>query len=299
MRDLISVIIPTYNRQNIILGAIKSVECQTYKNFEIVVVDDCSKDDTEIILKNNKDINYIKLDRNLGNAGARNVGVKNAKGDFIVFLDSDDRMKKDCLESFNNLIHRDPNVMFAFGDHEVYNVQESITTISSWEPNKNKSFLEELKIGTGCGIMVHKKCFEKVGYFDERLRVAVDTDWLIRLNKKVNYHYIPKVLVTIYLHKGERVRNDKSELIKSYGIIVKKNEKEINSNKDLQKRFFYKLQWLNYHGGNTKDGNYHFFNLIANRIFLFKTIILFLVFNIFPTKIARQIHINLNGDNKI
>ena len=299
MNDLISVIIPTYNRQHIILDAIESVENQSYINWEIVVVDDCSTDQTSDILQNRDNINYIKLEKNKGNAGARNVGVKISKGKYIVFLDSDDRMKKNCLEIFNELLQRLPDTLFAFGDHEVYNVQNGLKKISTWKPNPTKSFLEELKIGTGCGIMVHRKCFDIIGMFDERLRVAVDTDWLIRLNKQISFKYIPEVLVTIYLHKGERVRNNKGELIKSYEIILEKNKEEILRNPKLTRRFFYKLQWMNYHHNDIKNGNNYFFKLLNKNVVNSKIILVYLIFNLLPANLAQKLHMKLSGNKSI
>lgn len=89
---LVSVIIPTYNRGRLILDSVNSVLNQTYKNIELIVVDDCSTDDTKEVIESIKDshIKYIKLEKNSGACIARNRGIEKSTGEFIAFNDSDD-----------------------------------------------------------------------------------------------------------------------------------------------------------------------------------------------------------------
>ena len=97
---MVSVIIPTYNRSNVILNSVNSVLNQTYKDLEVIVVDDCSDDETEIVLKSIKDqrLRYIKHEKNMGACAARNTGIDLAKGEFIAFHDSDDICRKERIE---------------------------------------------------------------------------------------------------------------------------------------------------------------------------------------------------------
>ena len=94
--ELISVIIPTYNRRDKVTYAVKSVLDQTYSNIEVIIIDDASTDNTEAEIKKIKDdrIRYIYLEKNHGAAGARNVGIKEANGTYIAFQDSDDIWEK-------------------------------------------------------------------------------------------------------------------------------------------------------------------------------------------------------------
>ena len=91
---LVSIITPVYNAERFLSETIKSVKEQTYKNWELLLVDDCSKDNSAKIIKefNRTDdrIKYIKLEKNSGASISRNTGIKNAKGRFIAFVDSDD-----------------------------------------------------------------------------------------------------------------------------------------------------------------------------------------------------------------
>ena len=90
--DKISIIIPTYNREKLLIRSIKSILKQTYKNFEIIIVDDFSKDNTKNIINifNDKRIRYIRLRKNKGASVARNIGIKKATGKYISFQDSVD-----------------------------------------------------------------------------------------------------------------------------------------------------------------------------------------------------------------
>lgn len=98
--DLVSIIVPVYNAEEFINDTIKTVQDQTYKNWELIMIDDCSTDrSTEQILKYKSDkIKLIKLKKNSGAAICRNTGIKEAKGRYIAFLDADDLWKKEKLE---------------------------------------------------------------------------------------------------------------------------------------------------------------------------------------------------------
>ncbi|OKA33153.1 glycosyltransferase family 2 protein, partial [Bacillus cereus] len=100
MGNLISIITPVYNSEKYIEFTIKSVLNQTYSNWEMLIVDDCSKDGTEEVINQFKDprIKYSKLEKNSGAAVARNEALKKARGKYIAFLDADDMWKPDKLE---------------------------------------------------------------------------------------------------------------------------------------------------------------------------------------------------------
>src|SRR5687767_4085845 len=94
---LVSIILPTYNRKHLLTRAIQSVQEQNYTNFELIIVDDGSKDNTWEVIKNFQDsrIHYLRHEANYGAAAARNIGVKASHGNFIAFQDSDDEWLPD------------------------------------------------------------------------------------------------------------------------------------------------------------------------------------------------------------
>ena len=100
-----SIIIPAYNAENSIQKSIDSILNQTYNNYEIIVVNDGSTDNTINLIEKNSKIKIINQ-KNLGVSSARNTGIENAKGDFIAFIDADDYIEKNYLEEFNNIIEK-------------------------------------------------------------------------------------------------------------------------------------------------------------------------------------------------
>lgn len=102
MNNLVSIIMPSYNTAKYISAAIESILNQTYENWELIIVDDCSTDNTDEILteyaKKDSRIRYYKNEKNSGAAVARNRALRQAKGKWVAFLDSDDLWEKDKLE---------------------------------------------------------------------------------------------------------------------------------------------------------------------------------------------------------
>lgn len=117
---LISVVMPNYNGHRFIEQAIDSVLSQTYKNFELLVVDDCSKDDSLSLIKqkaqSDNRIRVISLEHNAGVANARNVGIKEAKGEYIALLDNDDLWTEDKLERQLVLARKGADIVYCSYD---------------------------------------------------------------------------------------------------------------------------------------------------------------------------------------
>ena len=100
MEELVSIIMPAHNCQRLIGESIRSVVAQTYRDWELLVVDDCSTDDTARVVRNADDsrIRYSRLDKNSGAAAARNAALKQANGRYVAFLDADVMWKRGKLE---------------------------------------------------------------------------------------------------------------------------------------------------------------------------------------------------------
>lgn len=119
--DLVSIIVPVYNAEKFIKDTIKTVLNQTYKNWELLLINDCSYDNSTNIIedyrKNDKRIHLINLEKNSGAAIARNTGIDNAKGRYIAFLDADDLWNEKKLEKQLNFI-KDNNYEFTYTSYE-------------------------------------------------------------------------------------------------------------------------------------------------------------------------------------
>ena len=225
----ISVIIPTYNRGKIIGNSIKSVLNQTFKNLEIIVVDDGSKDNTKEIVDEFKDerVRYIKLNNNTGAANARNIGIKNAIGQYISFQDSDDIFYPDKLErQLKNIINKNSNLDFC-KIKVIFNSSFSyfVPSIKQEKNLFNNSIINEL-ISKGNFIsnqaILIKKQFLSKYLFDPNLPRLQDYDLILRMIHRAKISYTKDVLVELHIQKDSITRSNK-KLRKAIYILLKKN----------------------------------------------------------------------------
>jgi glycosyltransferase involved in cell wall biosynthesis len=184
---LVSVIIPTYNRASFIKETLRSVLAQTYQNFEIIIVDDGSTDDTKDVVKSIDDdrINYIYQNNSGQPANPRNNGIKHSNGKYIAFLDSDDLWIPEKLEIQLDYFEKDSNLLLISSDAIKFpGIEEKMQNSKN---NKLLTFKELIKqnlVFTSSVIML-KEVVDKVGVFDEdsRLRAVEDFDYWLRISK--------------------------------------------------------------------------------------------------------------------
>lgn len=187
-QELVSVIVVTYNRGYIIGSAFESLRKQEYKNFEVIVVDDGSEDDTADIVKkfSDLDIKYIKLEKNQGQSHARNVGLEHAKGKYIAFLDSDNEYLPQNLSIKMKMLKDSPEkVGFVFGPFvrewdEIEEVFPPVEMEQEIKENLKKIMLRMNVIDTNA-VVIKKECFTKVGTYDEELPRLIDWDMHSRI----------------------------------------------------------------------------------------------------------------------
>jgi len=201
MDGLVTVIIPAYNRVNYIEQAIKSVLGQTYKNVELIVVDDGSTDGTYNVLENYHDqlilLTHDKRE-NKGQSASINLGLKQAKGEFIAILDSDDYWELNKLEVQVAYLNKNPSIGLLYTNG--YGVNESGEIIYPYhkdnhiETNDPNRVLVDCYLALPVNSLVRKKIYDEVGGFNEDYRAAQDHDMLIRIAEKTNLAYLPDFL---------------------------------------------------------------------------------------------------------
>ena len=203
--DLISVIIPTYNREYCLGNAIHSVLEQTYSNIELLVIDDGSTDETEKVISSIKDnrLKYIKLEKNVGPSRARNEGIKRAKGEYIAFQDSDDIWHNNKLAEQYKVMNKNPDCQLVFCKYKIITAdnkivpEEDFFDVSKYRYGMFEILLNENKIGTPA-ILVRKSMLEKVGGFNNNLSTLEDWELCLRIAEQGNIEYINKVLLDVY-----------------------------------------------------------------------------------------------------
>jgi glycosyltransferase involved in cell wall biosynthesis len=296
---LISVIVPVYNRQDKVGRAIESVLNQGFSGWELILINDKSTDNSLGIINEYQDSRIVVLDlsENKGAATARNVGIKRAKGKFVTFLDSDDCYKPDFLEkSYRLLSPTGEAVGFSWTGYTFVSSNNQKTQF--WKPSESSnyyhSFLESLHTGTNSGLMVKSEVFKKCGYFDERLRAAEDTDFLLRIIQDFKFIMIPESLVNIYIDHTNRLSVDFKRIASAYNLIYPKHEEVIASNLGLKIKWYYKMVWLNYHLGELKLARSFFKKLIQQKIMHYRAWQIFLIFEVLGSKYGAKTHVFLS-----
>ncbi|MBO4908227.1 MAG: glycosyltransferase [Lachnospiraceae bacterium] len=209
----VTVIIPTYNRAGTIEKAIKSVLDQTFEDFTLIVVDDCSSDDTEKVVANIPDerIVYHRLSENKGAAGARNEGARLATTEFIAFQDSDDAWLPDKLEKQMKYMEDHPEAGMVYGRMRVISPEKTYefpneAVTGDLEGKIYPWLLRRNTVGTPV-MFIKKKYFEETGGFDTSLRCLEDWEFAIRFSKRFEIGYIDDVLMDSFLSEGGVSRN--------------------------------------------------------------------------------------------
>ncbi len=262
-----SVIIPTYNRASLLGRAIRSVLTQTFKDYELLVIDDASSDDTKNVVQsfNDERIIYIRREQNGGSSATRNTGIKQARGRYISFLDDDDEYLPDFLaETYQRFETLPGSVGFIGSGIRVVGERSGKEIfLRNQIPAKPKisnreelylSCLKQLPFGTGWGVTFRPSCLDSVGLFDEALRTDVDRDFILRLVRYFDYDVIDKVLVKVHRHDGPKVTTYGPTKARSYEQLINKNFSALFSNPQLWAEWHYKTGWLHYHSGESQLG---------------------------------------------
>ena len=222
----VSVIIPTYNRAHLVGRAIRSVLNQTYQDFEIIVVDDGSTDNTEEVVKSFNDprIRYIRHEKNRGGSAARNTGIRAARSEYIAFLDSDDEWLPEKLEK-QVLIFSDDQIGLVYTGRRVIDsrsgrcLSEKIPEI---EGDVYKQLLEGDFIGTCSSVMVKKGILEGIDGFDETLPSRQDWDCWLRVARNHQVACVKEVLVIQRIGHAQ-ISSKLSRIIKGTERIIQKH----------------------------------------------------------------------------
>jgi len=212
----VSVVVPTYNRAHHLEQAIKSVLKQEFEDFELIVVDDGSTDETRSVVQSFDDprVQYHVHDTNKGGSAARNTGIEESTGKYVAFLDDDDewlpeklRLQVACLES------RGDEWVAAYCDYDVVRDEDSLIghlpsfvldrwpgAISKPRPEGGRELIpvllaRNLPHGGASTLMVRRDIVEEIGGFDPEFRRHQDHEFLIRVLKNGNLAYVDGTLV--------------------------------------------------------------------------------------------------------
>lgn len=249
---LVSIIIPTFNRAHLIRETLDSIIAQTYKNWECIIVDDGSSDETDEVMlaycENDTRFRYYhRPDKHLpGGNGARNYGFEKSRGDYIQWFDSDDLMMPEKLELKILLFQKQVANFVVCEGGELIDWKD-LSYKKKWKPFKSKhAFKEHVKgnlvFGTN-GPMFRKSYLEEKLLFDEELIISQEWEFFSRLLlTKPDFEVINKVLY-VYRNEIDGKRNEITQVkfknrIKAYSKIVQliNTEKRLDTNEDFEVR---------------------------------------------------------------
>ncbi len=231
MSPKISIIIPAYNSEKFIKRTIQSVLNQTYKNFELIIVDDGSTDNTKEIVrefqKKDPKIKYIWEKNSGAPARPKNRGIKRSKGEYIAFLDHDDEWMPEKLEKQLNLFEKEKNLKLGFisSNGLVFNEKEN-KTYEHKITKRGEVFQDLLAnnfILSSSSVLAKKEVFKNVGFFDENLKFSDDWEMWIKIAQKYEFDFFDEALFKYYWH-GENVMNKLKgeEKLKEHKYILEK-----------------------------------------------------------------------------
>ena len=238
----VSVIIPTYNRADLLGEAVASVIAQTYKDYEIIIVDDGSTDNTKEVASHfPPEIRYVQK-TNGGAASARNKGIELARGEYLCFVDSDDALLENALETNVNFLDSHPDVGLCYGqvckmdeDGRLLKLRKLRGAKTSGVRESSEQITRLLFRGdiAMLAVLVRRSCFEKVGCFDTSVPYGEDIDmWLrIAMEYKVGYIAEPLGKVRIHVSKTNLTNRGKFDIVESSQIEFM--TKALNKLKDI------------------------------------------------------------------
>ncbi|MDT0688117.1 glycosyltransferase [Autumnicola psychrophila] len=228
-QQLVSVIIPCYNHAKYLAHAINSVYVQSYRFFEVIIVDDGSVDNTKVVCATFPDVRYV-YQENSGLSAARNTGIKHAKGEYLVFLDADDWLLENALERNISYLKSDPRAAFVAGGYQLYYEPEDKIWIIQQEITKDyyRELLVRNFIGMHATVMYQHWVFKKFS-FNTSLRYCEDYDIYLQITRlfPIIYH---THLIAVYRKHHDNMSANYSGMM-DYALRVLSFQKKNLKNK--------------------------------------------------------------------
>ncbi len=242
----VSIIIPTYNREHLLCRAAQSVLDQTYQDFELIIIDDGSTDNTKQVVESFSDerVKYIQHGKNKGGAAARNTGIKAAKGEYIAFQDSDDEWLPEKLEkqmmAFETAA---PEVGVVYvGCHRLENNKKNLLPSSKVAQKEGDIFSALLKENFVAmpAVLVKRGCFERAGMFDENFSPIEDWELFLRMARDFQFRYIDEPLVISY-HQPDSITGNQRAIFKPLKLILETYFEDIKQDKRVLASYYFRL----------------------------------------------------------
>lgn len=261
MKPKVSVVIPCYNYADYLRLCLQSVFNQTFQDFEIIVVDDGSTDNIELVVRQFKDprIKYVRNRVNLGQTKSINIGLKLSSGEFITIIGADDLMLENNLDAKVKLLERNDNAGLCFSNAFVIDKDGNIKQLfykGGQFPECPYNYFNLLLLKgnfiVASSVLVRRKCYDTLGFYKEDLNYGEDWNMWLRISLHYDFVYINEPLIKYRVHD----RNLSKQIYKNF-----KDKKYIELIID---DLFEKYKLENHGYNKEKITKYHIFRTINN-----------------------------------
>jgi FkbM family methyltransferase len=257
----ISVIITTYNRADMLKKAIQSVLNQNYGDYELLILDNDSTDNTERVVKNFMEsgkIKYIKH-KQLNISQARNLGIEKSTGEYIAFLDDDDEWLPNKLASQISVFNAgDGRAALVYGAFALADEAGKISMIH--KPRLKGQILEHLLLqrdpftGSASNPMIKKDVFNSIGKYNEKVLTGEDLELYLRIAAEFNIEFTNELVVKISQHRGNRLGNKLEDAAALELLLLEKYKSIIERKPSLKSNYFQKIGGKLLRAGRFKEG---------------------------------------------
>ena len=228
---LVSVVIPCYNQAYFLPEAIESILAQTYREIEIVAVDDGSPDGTSQVVARYPGVRYVRQE-NQGLAGARNAGFKHSKGEYVVFLDADDHLTPNAIESHLSCFAEYPKTGFVVGDIDHIALDGSYTGSPRWpllESNQYEELLRVNHVANTIAVMFRREVLEQLGGFNRACSPAEDYELLLRAARLFSSRHHRTVVAQYRRHAASLSRKGML-MLRAMNHVMRLQREEVKDN---------------------------------------------------------------------
>lgn len=223
-QPMVSVIIPTYNRDGSLQRAIRSVLCQTFSDLEVLVIDDASTVNVEGIVGgfSDKRIGYVRHSHNKGVAAAKNTGIRMATGQYIAFLDDDDVYVERKIERQLEIFEESPPSVGLVYCSAAY-VTEDNRFLRKKDTGNRSSDVSYHIDNIGPTPLIRKVCFDEIGLFDESFRCFEDWDMWLRISRRFDFKATSEPLYVDIRHSSSQISDNLLVIMKFLEKLFRKH----------------------------------------------------------------------------
>lgn len=298
--SLVSCILTTYNRAHLVKRALESMLNQSYEAIEVIVVDDCSVDNTKNIITSYNDsrVKYFKHKRNMGLPQARNTGMQYATGAYLAFLDDDDEWLPKKIECQINVFRKSDlrNLgMVSCGIRRITNNHEVEQRESLRGEVLTACIIDQPFVGNGSCVVIKKEVYERHGGFDPRYKRGIDGYFFTKVARNYQIDFSDSVLVNYYEDAANRITDYQS--VSKVEQAIQADFLLLQSVSDIIDRYPRKKAELSFRIGNNyvllgdyKNSCKYYFRSLGARL-NFKKYLLIFLYLLLPGVITKKLRI--------